>query len=129
MRAMFDLTESESESDTSDLPSNVVTSHNPSQLTPSKKNARLNKKDHWTQHGQSLRRWHFVPRLVALTPVTIDCPVDPGRLADQRRTYAINVRHGLTIDRTDNWRDEDVKYHHPFEQNSNADSSDGDYHP
>eukprot|EP00959_Pyramimonas_sp_CCMP1952_P123069 2572689-Pyramimonas_sp.AAC.1 len=58
-----------------------------------------------------------------------DCPVDPDRLADQRRTYAINVRHGFTIDRADNWRAEDVKYHRPFEQNSNADSSDGDYHP
>eukprot|EP00959_Pyramimonas_sp_CCMP1952_P460420 9479817-Pyramimonas_sp.AAC.1 len=66
-----------------------------------------NKKDHWTQRGKRLRRWHFAPRLVALTPVNTDCPVDPDRLADQRRTYAIHLHHGLTIDRTDCWRDED----------------------
>eukprot|EP00959_Pyramimonas_sp_CCMP1952_P323960 6780030-Pyramimonas_sp.AAC.1 len=35
----------------------------------------------------------------------------------------------MTIDRTDSWRDEDSKYHRPFEQNLNGDSSDGDYRP
>eukprot|EP00959_Pyramimonas_sp_CCMP1952_P104819 2190902-Pyramimonas_sp.AAC.1 len=87
------------------------------------------RRDQWTQHGQSLKRWHFVPRLVTFTPANADCPVDPDRLDDRRRIYAINTRHRLTIDRTDSWRDEDNKYHHPFEQNSTGDSSDGDYHP
>eukprot|EP00959_Pyramimonas_sp_CCMP1952_P023204 488184-Pyramimonas_sp.AAC.1 len=83
----------------------------------------------WTQRGQSLKRWHFVLRLVTFMPVSTDCPIDPDRLDDRRRTYAVKTQHGMIIDRTDNWRDEDSTYHHPFEQNSNGDSSDGDYRP
>eukprot|EP00959_Pyramimonas_sp_CCMP1952_P303472 6350567-Pyramimonas_sp.AAC.2 len=62
-------------------------------------------------------------------PVSTDCPIDPDRLDDRRRTYAVNTQHGMTIDRADNWRDEDSKYHRPFEQNANDDSSGGDYRP
>eukprot|EP00959_Pyramimonas_sp_CCMP1952_P069638 1453757-Pyramimonas_sp.AAC.1 len=121
MGAMFDLTESQIEFDASDLsrmrcdeqsqPEPV----NPEQeedalgynllipnLPPAAADNFQKKKGHLTQRGNSLRRWHFVPRLVTLTSVNTYCPVDPDRLADQRRTYAIHVRHGLTIDRTDN---------------------------
>eukprot|EP00959_Pyramimonas_sp_CCMP1952_P407965 8549573-Pyramimonas_sp.AAC.1 len=83
----------------------------------------------WTQQGQSLKRWHFVPRLVTFMPVNSDCPIDPERLDDRRRTYAINTQQGLTIDRADSWRDEDNTYHRPLEQNSNGDSRDGDHCP
>eukprot|EP00959_Pyramimonas_sp_CCMP1952_P175082 3658717-Pyramimonas_sp.AAC.1 len=65
------------------------------------------RRDQWTQQGQSLKRWHFVPRLVTFIPANADCPVDPDILDDRRRTYAINIQHGLTVDRTDSWRDED----------------------
>eukprot|EP00959_Pyramimonas_sp_CCMP1952_P363306 7607916-Pyramimonas_sp.AAC.1 len=62
-------------------------------------------------------------------PVIGDCPIDPEKLDDRRRSYAVNTQQGLTVDRIDKWRDEDSKYHHPFEHNSNGDSSDGDYCP
>eukprot|EP00959_Pyramimonas_sp_CCMP1952_P334513 7005457-Pyramimonas_sp.AAC.1 len=71
-------------------------------------------RDQWTQRGQSLKRWHFVPRLVTFIPANTDCPIDPDWLDDRRRTYAINTQHGLIIDRAGSWRDEDSKYHHPF---------------
>eukprot|EP00959_Pyramimonas_sp_CCMP1952_P457176 9474441-Pyramimonas_sp.AAC.1 len=130
MRVMFDLTdltESESESvasalsrvncDAQSQPEPVNTEQEEDtfgynlllpHLSPAAAANFQNKKDPWTQRGKSLRRWHFVSRLVTFTPISTHCPVDPDRLADQRRTYAINVRHGLTtIDRADNWRDED----------------------
>eukprot|EP00959_Pyramimonas_sp_CCMP1952_P354582 7427586-Pyramimonas_sp.AAC.1 len=49
------------------------------------------RRDQWTQHGQSLKRWDFVPRLVTFIPANTDCPVDPDRLDDRRRIYAINT--------------------------------------
>eukprot|EP00959_Pyramimonas_sp_CCMP1952_P381581 7995659-Pyramimonas_sp.AAC.1 len=55
--------------------------------------------------------------------------MDPEKLDDRRRIYAITTQQGLTVDRADNWRDGDNKYQHPFEHNSNGDSSDGDYSP
>eukprot|EP00959_Pyramimonas_sp_CCMP1952_P288197 6026558-Pyramimonas_sp.AAC.1 len=62
-------------------------------------------------------------------PATSDCPIGPERLDDRRRTFAIHTQRGLTVDRADNWRDEDNKYHRPCEHDSNGDSSDGDYCP
>eukprot|EP00959_Pyramimonas_sp_CCMP1952_P090457 1893616-Pyramimonas_sp.AAC.1 len=60
-------------------------------------------------------------------PTIGDCPVEMEKLDDKRRTYADNSQQGLTIDRVDNWRDEESRYHHPFEYDSDGDSSDGDY--
>eukprot|EP00959_Pyramimonas_sp_CCMP1952_P271283 5671458-Pyramimonas_sp.AAC.1 len=54
--------------------------------------------DMWTQRGQRLKRWHFVPRLAAFMPASTDCPIDPDRLDDRRRTYAVHAQHGMTID-------------------------------
>eukprot|EP00959_Pyramimonas_sp_CCMP1952_P075037 1567983-Pyramimonas_sp.AAC.1 len=62
-------------------------------------------------------------------PAIGDCPVDPGKFDDERRADAVNIQQGLTVDRIDNWRDEESSYHHPFEHDSNGDSSDGDYCP
>eukprot|EP00959_Pyramimonas_sp_CCMP1952_P380683 7975821-Pyramimonas_sp.AAC.1 len=110
---MFDLTESESESEASD-PSKAMCDEQPRfepvnteqeeytlvykpfllHLPPAAAAANCqNRRGHWTQRGQSLKRWHFVPILVTLTPVNTDCPVDPDKLGDRRGTYAINVRH------------------------------------
>eukprot|EP00959_Pyramimonas_sp_CCMP1952_P316333 6621132-Pyramimonas_sp.AAC.1 len=100
---MFDLTESESESDTSDLSKatreeqssfeppnteqeedtlgyNLMIPH----LPPAAAANFQNRRDHWAQHGQSLKRWHFVSTLVTFTPANTDCPVDPDRLDDRR---------------------------------------------
>eukprot|EP00959_Pyramimonas_sp_CCMP1952_P438817 9186928-Pyramimonas_sp.AAC.1 len=46
------------------------------------------KRDEWVRQGQSLKRWHYVPRLVAFMPAIGDCPVDLDKLDDTRRTYA-----------------------------------------
>eukprot|EP00959_Pyramimonas_sp_CCMP1952_P393841 8252484-Pyramimonas_sp.AAC.1 len=62
-------------------------------------------------------------------PAIGDCPVDPGRFDDDRRACAVNIQQGLTIDRIDNWRDSESRYHRPFEHDSNGDSIDGDYGP
>eukprot|EP00959_Pyramimonas_sp_CCMP1952_P233647 4882940-Pyramimonas_sp.AAC.1 len=104
MRAMFDITDSGTESDTSNvlkemreerssvepvnieqymLGYNILIPH----LPPSAVANFQDRRDQWTQHGQSLTRWHFVPRLVTLIPAKTDCPVDPDRLDDRRRTY------------------------------------------
>eukprot|EP00959_Pyramimonas_sp_CCMP1952_P089374 1869552-Pyramimonas_sp.AAC.1 len=143
---MFDMTDSGTESDTSILPKELCegySSNEPARdmeeipghnlllphLPPAAVASFLDRKDTWTQQGQNLKRWHFIPRLVTFMPVTSDCPIDPERLDDRRRTYAINTQQGWTVDRADNWRDEDNKYHHQFEHISNGDSSDGDYCP
>ena len=55
------------------------------------------RKDHWTQFGRRLRRWHLTPRLVTFTPVNTGCPVDPDDLADNRRTFAFNLQQGITV--------------------------------
>eukprot|EP00959_Pyramimonas_sp_CCMP1952_P195765 4093004-Pyramimonas_sp.AAC.1 len=78
---MFDMTDSETESDTSILPSdteytpdyNLLLPHPP----PAAAASFLGKKDTWTQQGQSLKRWIFVPRFVAFTPAIGECPIDP----------------------------------------------------
>eukprot|EP00959_Pyramimonas_sp_CCMP1952_P040623 849419-Pyramimonas_sp.AAC.1 len=120
MREMFDIADSGSETDTSNLSKamrderssvepvnteqagdllgyNLLLPH----LPPAAAANGQHRRDQWTQQGQSLKRWHFVPRLVTFTPANTDCPVDPDSLEDRRRTYAINARHGLAIDRTD----------------------------
>eukprot|EP00959_Pyramimonas_sp_CCMP1952_P281604 5886049-Pyramimonas_sp.AAC.1 len=112
MRAMFDITDSGSESDTSNPskamceerssaePVNAeqaedVLGYNllPPHLPPAAVANFQGRRDQWTQRGQSLKRWHFVPRLVTFTPANTDCPVDPDRLDDRRRTYATYTRH------------------------------------
>eukprot|EP00959_Pyramimonas_sp_CCMP1952_P158354 3311730-Pyramimonas_sp.AAC.1 len=94
MRAMFDITDSESESGTSNLVKemreersnvepvdveqdmlgyNLLLPH----LPPAAVANFLDRKDPWTRRGQSLKRWLFVPRLVTFIPANTDCPVDP----------------------------------------------------
>eukprot|EP00959_Pyramimonas_sp_CCMP1952_P353659 7409545-Pyramimonas_sp.AAC.1 len=91
MRAMFDITDSESESDTSNLVNemrekrsnvepvvveqdmlgyNLILPHLPLAAVANFQD----RKDQWTRRGQSLKRWHFVPRLVAFIPANTDCP-------------------------------------------------------
>eukprot|EP00959_Pyramimonas_sp_CCMP1952_P092507 1936158-Pyramimonas_sp.AAC.1 len=57
----------------------------------------------------------FRSETCCFTPAIGECPIDPEKLDDRRRTYAVNTQQGLTVDRIDNWRDED--------------SSDGDHCP
>eukprot|EP00959_Pyramimonas_sp_CCMP1952_P403590 8457165-Pyramimonas_sp.AAC.1 len=76
------------------------------------------------RQGQNLTRHHYVPRIVTFMPTIGDCPVELDKLDDQRRTHAVNSQQGLTIDRTDNWRDEESRYHHPCDYDSDGDSSD-----
>eukprot|EP00959_Pyramimonas_sp_CCMP1952_P157257 3288556-Pyramimonas_sp.AAC.1 len=118
---MFDMTDSENESDTSMLPKSMGDIPNDSRFLPHPPPAAaasfLDKKDTCIQQGQILKRWHSVPRLVTLMPAIGDCPAP--RLTQQ----------GLTVDRSDNWRDKEGTYHRPFEYNPNGDSSDGDYCP
>eukprot|EP00959_Pyramimonas_sp_CCMP1952_P371688 7783302-Pyramimonas_sp.AAC.1 len=95
MKAMFDMADSGTESDTSILPMdtedipdhNLLLPHHP----PAAVASFLDKKDTWTQQGQSLKRWHFVPRLVSPMQVIGDCPIDPEKLNDRRRTYAVHA--------------------------------------
>eukprot|EP00959_Pyramimonas_sp_CCMP1952_P334620 7007369-Pyramimonas_sp.AAC.1 len=61
------------------------------------------------RQGQSLTRYHYVPRLVTFMPAIGDCPVELDKLDDERRTYAVNSQQGLTIDRIGNWRDEESR--------------------
>eukprot|EP00959_Pyramimonas_sp_CCMP1952_P257580 5381817-Pyramimonas_sp.AAC.1 len=72
MKAMFDMTDSGSESYTSILPRNTedIPGHNLflPRPPPAAVASFLGKKDTWTQRGQSLKRWHFVPRLVTFMP-------------------------------------------------------------
>eukprot|EP00959_Pyramimonas_sp_CCMP1952_P356510 7465890-Pyramimonas_sp.AAC.1 len=130
---MFDMTDSENESDTSMLPKNMEDILTNNRFLPHPPPAAAasypDKKDTWIQQGQSVKRWHSVPRLVTFMPAIGDCPVGPEKLDDRRRTCAVNIQQGLTVDRIDNWRDKESKYHHPFERDSNGDSSDGDYCP
>eukprot|EP00959_Pyramimonas_sp_CCMP1952_P346786 7263431-Pyramimonas_sp.AAC.1 len=56
----------------------------PPHLPPAAAASFPDRKDTWTQQGQSLKRWHFVPRLVTFMPVTSDCPIGPERLDDRR---------------------------------------------
>ena len=50
------------------------------------------RKDFWCWTApDKLCRMHYVPRLVAYTPVRMGCPVDAGKLSDTRRTYAYNL--------------------------------------
>eukprot|EP00959_Pyramimonas_sp_CCMP1952_P394259 8260865-Pyramimonas_sp.AAC.1 len=65
------------------------------------------KRDEWMRQGQSSKRYHYIPRLVTFMPAIGDCPVEADMLDDYRRTYAVNSQQGLTIDRIDNWRDEE----------------------
>eukprot|EP00959_Pyramimonas_sp_CCMP1952_P298031 6234375-Pyramimonas_sp.AAC.1 len=146
MKGMFGMTDSGTESDTSVLSKEVREEHSCNEparhseempghdlllphIPPAAVASFQDRTDMWTQQGQSLKSLHFVPRLVTFMPANSDCPIGPERLDDRRRTSAINTQQGLTVDRADSWRDEDNKYHHPFEHNSNRGSSDGDYHP
>eukprot|EP00959_Pyramimonas_sp_CCMP1952_P262384 5486319-Pyramimonas_sp.AAC.1 len=60
-------------------------------------------------------------------PAIGDWSVELNKLDDTSRTYAVNPQRGLTIDRIDNWRDEESIYHYPFDYDLDGDSSDGDY--
>eukprot|EP00959_Pyramimonas_sp_CCMP1952_P224724 4699121-Pyramimonas_sp.AAC.1 len=46
------------------------------------------KRGEWARQGQSLKRWHSVPRLVTFMPAIGDCPADLEKFDDKRRTYA-----------------------------------------
>eukprot|EP00959_Pyramimonas_sp_CCMP1952_P210879 4412803-Pyramimonas_sp.AAC.1 len=78
---MFDMTDSETESDTSILPKNTEDFPDHNLLRPHPPPAAAasfpGKKGTWTQRGQSLKRWHSVLRLVTFMPAIGDCPVDP----------------------------------------------------
>eukprot|EP00959_Pyramimonas_sp_CCMP1952_P030846 646673-Pyramimonas_sp.AAC.1 len=80
MRTMFDMADRENESDTSTLPKIMGNILNNNRFLPHPPPAAaasyLNKKDTCIQQGQSLKRWHSVPRLVTFMPAIDDCPVD-----------------------------------------------------
>eukprot|EP00959_Pyramimonas_sp_CCMP1952_P274391 5735512-Pyramimonas_sp.AAC.1 len=82
------------------------------------------KRDEWMRQGLNLTRHHYVPRLATFMPTIGDCPVKLDKLDDKRRTYAVKSQQGSTIDRIDNWRNEESRYQHPFEYDSDGDSSD-----
>eukprot|EP00959_Pyramimonas_sp_CCMP1952_P021315 449555-Pyramimonas_sp.AAC.1 len=103
MRAMFDITDSESESDTPNLAKEMreersnVEPVNVGQdmfgyiillprLPPAVVANLQDRKDQWTRHGQSLKRWHFVPRHVTFIRANTDCPVESDRL-DVKRPF------------------------------------------
>ena len=61
--------------------------------------------DFWTWTGPNkLRRTHRVPRLVTFMPASNDCPVDPSKLASNRRTCACNVATRRSLEKHDDWR-------------------------
>eukprot|EP00959_Pyramimonas_sp_CCMP1952_P060426 1262224-Pyramimonas_sp.AAC.1 len=82
------------------------------------------KRDAWERQGQSLKRCHYVPRLVTFMPAVGHCLVELNKLDDKRRTCAVNPQQGLAMDRTGNWRDEESRHHHPSEYDLDGDSSD-----
>eukprot|EP00959_Pyramimonas_sp_CCMP1952_P425275 8908179-Pyramimonas_sp.AAC.1 len=69
---MLDITDSENESDTSMMPENMEDILNKNHPLPNPQSAAAanfsNKKDAWVRQGQSLKRWHSVPRLVTFMP-------------------------------------------------------------
>eukprot|EP00959_Pyramimonas_sp_CCMP1952_P053788 1125241-Pyramimonas_sp.AAC.1 len=112
MRAMFDITDSGTESDTPNLSKGMREERSSAvpvyieqeedmlgynfllpHLPPAAVANFHDRRDQWTQHGQSLKRWHVVPIFVTFIPANTDCPVDPDRLGHRRRTHAINTQH------------------------------------
>eukprot|EP00959_Pyramimonas_sp_CCMP1952_P072848 1522453-Pyramimonas_sp.AAC.1 len=85
---MFDITDSESEPDTSMMPENMEDCLNNHYPLPNPQSAAAanfsDNQDARARQGQSLKRWHSVPRLVTFMPAIGDCPVDLEKLDDKR---------------------------------------------
>eukprot|EP00959_Pyramimonas_sp_CCMP1952_P006079 127258-Pyramimonas_sp.AAC.1 len=91
---MFGISDSESESEPSMRLENmeVVSNEHRPLCNPHSAVAAdfSDKRDEWKRQGQSLTRYHYVPRLVTFMPTIGECPVELDKLDDKRRTYAVN---------------------------------------
>eukprot|EP00959_Pyramimonas_sp_CCMP1952_P160947 3365548-Pyramimonas_sp.AAC.1 len=96
LKAMFGISDSKSEPESSmmpgdieDVPNGDRPLHNPRSAAAANFSDR---RDEWMRQGQSLKRYHYVPRLVTFMPAIGDCPVELDKSDDKRRTYAVNFQ-------------------------------------